>query len=172
MCKVKKYDYYFGAFLSLLANKGLAPITVEGGKSRKIYKVSTASEVHNKIYVKYLSSPSSNKNNKSSLWSFGLTDNETAEIKNMRNNNEHSEDFNILFAFICSQKDLNDGDVALLNFNELKKCTGLEEEKFLGQLKVNVKAEKNSPNFQVYGNARANDEPLKITRNRINELFI
>lgn len=41
MAKLKVSDFYYGAVLSLLFNKGINPALVEGDSNRQVYDIST-----------------------------------------------------------------------------------------------------------------------------------
>ena len=102
-----KADYYYGAVLSVLINGGLAPALFEKENgNRQIYEVSTNNDDY-MIYTKYHTSPTGSKD---FTWSFTFSDRELEEINKLKDENK---DKTLVFAFICSQKQLSDYNQAI-----------------------------------------------------------
>ncbi|KYD35381.1 hypothetical protein B4114_1194 [Geobacillus stearothermophilus] len=197
MATICKADYYYGALLSALVNGGLAPALFEKeNDNRQIYEVTTnkASYI---IYTKYNTTPSGSKD---FTWSFSFSDNEIEEITKIHqeNNKEkiHGQWFalhsgmkitthqrgiftekELIFAFICSQKQLSDYNqvIAIVYWDEFLECVDIEKEQVRGTARLAVKAVKGSPWLRIYGSKRADrldgkDNTIKIERNRLGNL--
>jgi len=52
MAKLKVSDFYYGAVLSLLFNKGINPALVEGDSNRQVYDIST-DKGDFRLFIKY-----------------------------------------------------------------------------------------------------------------------
>ncbi len=163
MSYVYKTDFYYGALLSVLINRGLNPYIVDSSDSRKIFKLTTDSG-DSQIFTKYVTSPSEGKNGAKTLWNFTMTANELEEI-----NDKLSEGIRMRFAFVCGQKNIktNNCEVLLLTPDELEKCIDLNKQNE-GQ-RVSIQRIKGAHSLSVYGSKRKRkvndaDNTLKISR--------
>ncbi len=163
-----KADFYYGAFLSVLINKGINPAIVELGEKRNIYKITTDNGTY-KVYTKY----TVNSNPKDILWNVIFTEKEAEEISKLID----TED-DILFVVICAYKQLknNNTEIAILKADELelKECVDLGCN-INKNLRLSIRKKKHSPYLSVYGTHRADkvdgeDNTIKISRQRILEL--
>ncbi|NNV00782.1 hypothetical protein [Geobacillus sp. DSP4a] len=172
MATIRKADYYYGALLSALVNGGLAPALFEKeNDNRQIYEVTTnkASYI---MYTKYNTNPSGSKD---FTWSFVFSDHEIAEINKI--DLEHSQEKEIVFAFVCAQKQPSDSNqvIAIVRWNEFLECVDLQRQQVRGTPRLSIKAVKDSPKLRLYGSKRADvldgkDYTIKIERNRLNSL--
>lgn len=146
--KLTKIDFYSGAFLSFLLNKGIEPELFEGknDKNRRIYDFSTNMGNY-RVYVKYSEkSSSTSKYEKSHIWNFKFTENQIDELKDIQ-----TIERELYFAFICGHEKLN-------------------------QSKIMVKLIKHHRNFNLCGTARGvkkngKDNIIKVSVNNTEELF-
>lgn len=120
---IKKSDYYYGSFLSKVIEHGNKLAIIGTDRSRGIYKLTT-----NKAeYITYIKYCTRDKNQKT--WSYSFYKNtEINEIKGYINNHE-----NIIFIFICSYKDLNNGEIAIIYKDEFLNCINLNNDKLDSQ---------------------------------------
>ncbi|OWZ84101.1 hypothetical protein [Natranaerobius trueperi] len=166
MCNVRKSDHYYGVLLSVLINNEFSPVMIEAGDKRKIYGVFTNKGGEYQIYSKFLSGPSSNSKD-SSTWKFAFSENEINEIKDIESTEDLGKE--TIFAFICSQKKMNGTELALIKFEELKKCIDLNRQ-YQGQLTVSIMRKKGSHGLWVYGTDRSREQSIKVSRDVISNL--
>jgi hypothetical protein len=168
---LRKADYYYGSLLSVLINGGLTPALFDKeNESRQIFEVSTNNNDY-MIYSKYLSSPTGTKD---FTWSFTFSDRELVEIKKLRDENK---DKTLVFAFICSQKQLSDynQEIAVVYWDEFIECIDINKKDYRGTARLSVKLVKGSKALRIYGSKRADvldgkDHTIKIERNRLSSL--
>jgi hypothetical protein len=169
---IRKADYYYGSLLSVLVNGGLVPALFEKeNDNRQIYEVTTDKGTY-LIYTKYNTTPSGSKD---FTWSFSFSDNEIKEINKLHL--ESSKEKEIIFAFICAQRQLNDSNqvIAIVHWNEFLECVDIQKQQTRGTSRLSIKAVKGSPKLRLYGSKRADvldgkDNTIKIERNRLNSL--
>ncbi|MFC0297477.1 hypothetical protein [Geobacillus jurassicus] len=172
MTTIRKADYYYGALLSALVNGGLAPALFEKeSDNRQIYEVTTnkASYI---IYTKYNTNPFGSKD---FTWSFVFGDNEISEISKIHL--ENSKEKEIIFAFICAQKQPSDSNqiIAIVRWDEFLECVDLQKAQVRGTPRLSIKAVKGSHKLRLYGSKRADvldgkDNTIRIERNRLSSL--
>jgi hypothetical protein len=166
-----KADYYYGALLSVLINGGLAPALFEKENgNRQIYEVSTNNDDY-MIYAKYHTSPTGSKD---FTWSFTFSDRELEEINKLKDENK---DKTLVFAFICSQKQLSDynQEIAVVYWDEFTECIDMNKKDYRGTARLSVKLMKGAKALRIYGSKRADvldgkDNTIKIERNRLSSL--
>ena len=69
MSILKEADFYYGAVLSTLINRGICPALVESGKDRQIYDFVTNKKEF-RLFVKYRSRPINTKHRSIRVGSF------------------------------------------------------------------------------------------------------
>lgn len=69
MSILKEADFYYGAVLSTLINRGICPALVESGKDRQIYDFMTNKKEF-RLFVKYRSRPLNTKRQSIQVGSF------------------------------------------------------------------------------------------------------
>ena len=166
---LKKADFYYGSFLSILINGGIVPALFEKDyENRQIYKFST-NEDNYLMYTKFSTSPTGTKD---FTWAFNFTDKELQEIKNLV-----EENGSIQFACICCQKSINDTnqEIAIVYWDEFIQCVDIEKVEFQGTQRLSVKLMKGARTFRIYGSKlpdrlEEQDNTIKIERNRITTL--
>ncbi|WP_139492168.1 hypothetical protein [Brevibacillus dissolubilis] len=169
MGALRKADYYYGALLSVLINSGLVPALFEkDNEKRQIYKITTNKDNYI-IYSKYHTSPTGTKN---FSWAFTFTEAEIEEIKELK---KHSG--KVVFALICSQKQLNDynQEIAIVSWDEFIQCVQINKQEYKGSPRLSVRLMKGSHYLRIYGSGRADmlgnqDNTIKIERNRLSSL--
>lgn len=79
MSILKEADFYYGAVLSTLINRGICPALVESGKDRQIYDFVTNKKEF-RLFVKYRSKPINTKTPEYSSWQFHFSDDGKREL--------------------------------------------------------------------------------------------
>lgn len=169
MGALRKADFYYGSLLSVLINGGIAPALFEkDNENRQIYNISTNKGEY-MMYVKFHTSPTGTKDYN---WSFVFTDNEIAEIKNLKNEKKQ-----LIFAFICCQKEIasSNQEIAIVYWDEFIQCLDINKEVFKNRPRLSIKLIKRARAFRIYGSRKADmleekDNTLKIERNRLDNL--
>ncbi len=162
--KLNKSDFYYGAFLTKVLDNGNKPALISKDMGRCIYKLTTNKKDYI-VYMKY----ASNVNKRYRRWAFNYTDNNIEEITRYIDKGEE-----IIFAYICTYKNLKDSEIGIANLEELKKC--IDPECYRNQSnRVTIYKKKHSPVLRMYGTKRADikdgeDYTIHLDRNRINEL--
>ncbi|TFE00150.1 MULTISPECIES: hypothetical protein [Jeotgalibacillus] len=149
--KIPKVDFYFGALLSQLVNRGYTPVMKESGNDRRIYALEKDSGSY-LIYAKYSFTP--RLKSESKIWTFFFYDTELEKTL--------GQDGRYLFAFICGEDDLNNSEILLLTESEVIECiqTTDESSKWLTIEMANRKR-----TLTIRGNAHTKGTPsLRIPR--------
>lgn len=168
-----KEDFYCGAFLSFLLNKGIHPTLFEGRTdiNRKIYDFST-NEGDFRTYIKCTEKPSSESQSKdSNIWNFPFTESQIDEIKNIEADNR-----NLYFVFVCGNSSLNKSKIAVIYKDKIFKCIDLNREDKYKSQSIKIRFIKHHRNFDVYGTAwsdklKERDNTLKVSIKNIEEIF-
>ncbi len=163
---VRKADFYYGAFLSVIMNNGIRPVIVEVGDKRNIYDITT-DKYDYRIYTKY----SVNSNLNDNLWNVIFVESEIEEMKELIDSHDK-----LLFVIICTYKNIksNNTEIVILNAKDLKNCIDLNCE-MNDNLRLSIRKVKHSKYLRVYGTHRSDkkdgeDNTIKILRRRILEL--
>lgn len=157
---LKKTDFYYGAFLSFLFNEfddSTNFVIVEPMQSRDIYSIETNYGKH-KVYIKYVTSPTENKNKKTTLWNFTFSNLEIELIR--KNNITH-------LALICAREGLNNCEIAILTYDQAIDC--LDIDYLRNNYRISIKYQKDIEGLKAYGTGRSDikdgkDNTLRITR--------
>ena len=79
MSILKKADFYYGAVLSTLINRGICPALVESGQDRQIYDFTTDKKEF-RLFLKYRSQPIKTKDPEYSSWQFNFSADDKKEL--------------------------------------------------------------------------------------------
>lgn len=79
MSKFKVADFYYGAVLSILFNRGIAPALVESNNDRQVYDFATDNGDF-RLFIKYRALGRKGKNPDYRSWQFILTDDDLNKI--------------------------------------------------------------------------------------------
>ncbi|PPA69322.1 hypothetical protein [Jeotgalibacillus proteolyticus] len=110
---ISKVDFYFGALLSQLVNRGFSPVMKESGHDRRIYALENETGSY-LIYAKYSFTPRPKRDSK--IWTFSFYDSELEKTLRQQNGSRY------LFAFICGEEDLANSEIILLTESEVTEC--------------------------------------------------
>lgn len=159
MCKsVKKYDHYYGAFLSKLLDNGNRPALMKKNDGRSIYKLATDnSDEDYLVYMKYTTNKKGDN-----LWNFNFTNDNLKEVEGL------FMDKNLVFGLICSYKSLNKTEIAIISKEEFLKCIDFKCSKNKSQ-RISVLKRKGSTKLYVYGTFLDRTKAIAIERYRIND---
>jgi len=119
MAKLRAADFYYGAVLSNLVNKGICPMLVLDGIDRQVYKCTTHDD-HFLLFLKYRSAPNNTKSVGYQSWHFVLSPNDTTELREYI-----TQDTKLSVGLICGGKKLSDSEYAILHKNEITTILGL-----------------------------------------------
>lgn len=161
--KIRKIDYYVGAFLSLIANKIIQPaLIIDCTESTRIIQFDTNSGSYN-VFIKYSGKPNSEKGN-SKKWSFTFTEDEQQKLKSERKTNSKN-----LVALVCSEPSLKHTEVAVLDVKDAEACMG--NDSMNKRRRIGVKYEKNRHHLRCHGTALSDKEPILASRN-LDRIFV
>lgn len=159
MCsRVNKSDYYYGAFLSNLLDRGRTPVLVEKDSSRGVYKILTG-HTENYIYMKYVTTKDNGR-----LWNFGFSRDNLKEVEEYV-----KKDINLIFGLICSYKGLIDTEIGVFSIEEFKKCIDFDCNKNKNH-RISVLKQPHSSYLTLYGTALDRDNGIEVDRYGINNL--
>ncbi len=164
MCKLKKSDFYYGAFLSALLNSGKAKPSLfddVDSNSRRIYKFATEqTEKDHIVFTKYCVGV---KNEDSWRWNFVFTKDEIQKLESL--NEQYG---NVKLALICVKKDLIESEIAIVSYHQMVKCMGLD----IGTRSniITVKTRTGKHGLLVFGSGIIEDNAIKISRDMIGVL--
>lgn len=116
MSKFKVADFYYGAVLSMLFNRGIAPALVESNNDRQVYDFATDNGDF-RLFIKYRALGRKGKNPDYKSWQFILTDDDLNKIYEYM-----EENGNLLLALVCGDENLNKSELAIMNIEEIRKC--------------------------------------------------
>lgn len=154
MSKFKVADFYYGAVLSMLFNRGIAPALVESNNDRQVYDFTT-NNCDFRLFIKYRALGRKGKNPDYRSWQFIFTDDDLNKIYEYIEENQ-----NLLLALVCGDENLNKSELAVMNFKETQKCLGNKKTSFTIS---RIKGEKA---FRIsMGGGRGNS--IKIPSNRL-----
>jgi hypothetical protein len=154
MSKFKVADFYYGAVLSMLFNRGIAPALVESNNDRQVYDF-TINNGDFRLFMKYRALGRKGKNPDYRSWQFIFTDDDLNKIYEYI-----GERRNLLLALVCGDATLNKSELAIVNSEEIKKCLGSDKNSFTIS---RIKGEKA---FRIsIGGGR--DNSIKIPSNRL-----
>lgn len=172
MPKLTKADFYYGSLLSLMLSNGVKPALFEENEDRRIYSFATNKGDY-LLYMKYVSSPTKRENKDVQLWQFNFSEDEVNRIKELKEKEQGKE---LLFALICGKQELKDSEIAVLKFDEVIDCLGINNDKNINEsFRISIRYEKNAKGLRVYGNGRdekinGKDNTIRIERDRILEI--
>jgi predicted nucleic-acid-binding Zn-ribbon protein len=159
MAKLKVSDFYYGAVLSLLFNKGINPALVEGDSNRQVYDIST-DKGDFRLFIKYRADKQDIKTEDYNSWTFQLTQKDKSEIVDYMNNN-----YNLIVALLCGVEGLADSEIVILDKNKIKEILDLQKSS------ITVSRKKHERAFRIsVGGGR--DNAMKIKTNRFDELLL
>ena len=107
MSILKEADFYYGAVLSTLINRGICPALVESGKDRQIYDFVTNKKEF-RLFVKYRSRPINTKTPEYSSWQFHFSDDDKRELTLFMSDEKH-----LSVGLVCSEDQLNKSQYAV-----------------------------------------------------------
>ncbi|TDQ32139.1 hypothetical protein [Aureibacillus halotolerans] len=154
-------DFYYGALLSFMINKGNQPSLLRDNENRRMYNVQT-DEGHYHLYVKYATSPIKPIREAKKQWSFTYSGEEVNEIIKQHKVQP------LTFAFVCGfHSKLNESHLAILSYNQLADCLDINYPRKSYYLKTVLI--KNSPLLRVHGTGRNDfqdnkDNALKVPK--------
>jgi hypothetical protein len=154
MSKFKVADFYYGAVLSMLFNRGISPALVESNNERQVYDFTT-DNVDFRVFIKYRAQGRIGKNGDYRSWQFVFTAEDITKISEYL-----GEERNLLLALVCGEEKLDDSELAVINSEEIKQC--LEN----GKTSITISRAKGEKAFRIsLGGGR--DNPIKIPSNRL-----
>ena len=159
MKKINQIDYYCGAFLTrLIANK-IEPMLFEAGENSRIVEFTIRSVTY-KVYFKYAASKATKEKDGKTIdkWGLTFTLTELAILKDFLEENKK-----IYLVFFCTDKELKDAGIAVLEYEEACKCLGTwgnDGNAALGQRQITIRHKKHSSRFICTGTGNA--EGIKI----------
>ena len=108
MSILKEADFYYGAVLSTLINRGICPALVESGKDRQIYDFVTNKKEF-RLFVKYRSRPINTKTPEYSSWQFHFSDDDKRELTLFMSDEKH-----LSVGLVCGEDQLNKSQYAVV----------------------------------------------------------
>ena len=113
MSILKEADFYYGAVLSALINRGICPALVEGGNDRQIYNFTT-NEQDFLLFIKYRSKPISTKTPEYTSWQFCFSADDIKELTQFMSSAKH-----LCVGLVCGNQKLNTSEYAVLHKEDL-----------------------------------------------------
>ena len=164
MCKLKKTDFYYGAFLSMLLNNGNTTTSLFDdveNSSRKIYRFSTEhSEQDNIVMLKYVNAYQAKKFLR---WTFNVTDDEISQLHRL--NEEYG---NVKLTLLCLSDNADDCELVVVPYEDMLKYAGLD----VGtkSTSISIKRYIGQEGLAIYGSGISEDKANKISRDTISSL--
>lgn len=157
MSKFKVADFYYGAVLSMLFNRGIAPALVESNNDRQVYDFTTNNNDF-RLFIKYRARGRIGKNGDYRSWQFVFTAEDIAKIYD----GYLDEERNLLLVLVCGEEKLDGSELAVINSEEIKQCIGN------GKTSLTISRVKGEKAFRIsVGGGRSNS--IKIPFNRLIE---
>ena len=154
MSILKEADFYYGAVLSTLINRGICPALVESGKDRQIYDFMTNKKEF-RLFVKYRSRPLNTKTPEYSSWQFHFSDDDKRELALFISGAKH-----LNVGLVCGEGQFNKSQYAVLHREEVIRLFDEQKDSFTISRKAGEKA------FRIsIGGGR--DNALQIPSNRL-----
>ena len=154
MSILKEADFYYGAVLSTLINRGICPALVEGGTDRQIYDFMTDRKTF-RLFVKYRSEPIETKSPEYSSWQFRFSDDDKRELTQFLSESNH-----LSVGLICGNDKLSTSEYAVLHKEEIEYLFAEQKETFTISRKKRERA------FRIsIGGGR--DNAIQIPSNRL-----
>ena len=154
MSILKEADFYYGAVLSTLINRGICPALVESGKDRQIYDFTTNKKEF-RLFVKYRSRSINTKTPEYSSWQLHFSDDDKRELALFISGAKH-----LSVGLVCGEGKFNKSQYAVLHREELIKLFDEKKDSFTISRKTGEKA------FRIsIGGGR--DNALQIPSNRL-----
>ena len=154
MSILKKADFYYGAVLSTLINRGICPALVESGQDRQIYDFTTDKKEF-RLFLKYRSQPIKTKDPEYSSWQFNFSADDKKELTCFLSEAKH-----LSIGLVCGKERLNESLYAVLHQEELVKLLSEQNGRFTISRKTGEKA------FRIsVGGGRGN--AMQIPSNRL-----
>lgn len=154
MSILKEADFYYGAVLSTLINRGICPALVESGKDRQIYDFVTNKKEF-RLFVKYRSRAINTKTPEYSSWQFHFSDDDKRELTLFMSDEKH-----LSVGLVCGEDQLNKSQYAVLHREEVIRLFDEQKDSFTISRKTGEKA------FRIsIGGGREN--ALQIPSNRL-----
>lgn len=166
MANIRKSDYYYGAFLSVIMNNGITPMLIENNESRRIFFIATDSSDF-EVFTKYSSTAHPSHKDAILRWNFTFTKRDKNELKRLAEEGQNPQ-----IVLICSTGIANDAqsEIAVLDISEINQCIDLNRS-YKGNSIITIKRIKNKKKLYVYGTARSefiNQKPnhIEVDKNR------
>ncbi len=165
--RIKKTDYYYGVFLSLIINQGLNAEYLESGVTGNVYSIANVEKDKVKnILVKYKISPSSYKD----YWNIYFTPN---DLSILRRYSQEGEECLVCLVLTDKYSNIENTEILILKLEELRECIDFEVE---DMRRLSIQNVYDSDDLSIYGSIRESsilgaDNKMKINRNRIYYLF-
>lgn len=155
--QIRKSDYYFGAFLySTFTNIVKTPVILYNGDNSQFVQITTETGDYT-VFAKYSSKPKS-KVKSAKKWDFSFTEREQDIIKNFYNENTKN-----IVALICSEENLTNTEVAIIDIDSVRLCLG--NDSINKNRRITVGADKGAHCLYYYGTAVSDRNALKVSRN-------
>jgi len=169
MAMLKTADFYYGAFLSALLNyAGKKPSLFDKTESRRIYKITT--ENSKKDYIIFTKAVNERKNKADEFrhWIFNFTQDEVDTLQKL-----NVENGNVKLSLICFTDDLNNGEIAFIDYGEAMECMGVT--KNISPYRINIKAIEGKQGLRMHGSGRSDmldgkDNTIHLSRNALKYL--
>lgn len=134
MSILKEADFYYGAVLSTLINRGICPALVESGKDRQIYDFVTNKKEF-RLFVKYRSRPINTKTPEYSSWQFHFSSDDKRELTLFMSDAKH-----LSVGLVCGESQLNKSQYAVLHKGELVRLFDEQKDSFTISRKTGEKS--------------------------------
>ncbi|ADG81933.1 hypothetical protein [Thermincola potens] len=154
MSKFKVTDFYYGAVLSMLINRGITPALVESNNDRQVYDFSTDNDDF-RLFIKYRAQGRISKNGDYRSWQFVFTAEDISKISEYLGKNR-----NLLLALVCGAEKLDESELAVIQPEEIQRCFEC------GKTSLTISRIKREKAFRIsIGGGRSNS--IKIPCNRL-----
>lgn len=160
MPKLKEYDFYYGAVLNMIFryNKDAMTSIVETTDYKQTYRLTTnKSKQDFIILIKKASVNQRIKNNDYKSWQFKLTPTDKKCIEEYYNLH-----FPIFIFFVCLSDNLNDSEILIANYEEIKNV--------IDKNGINIGVRNNENCFTLFVD-KSRSNAMRIPRNRIEKSF-
>lgn len=152
--KVRKTDYYCGAFLSYLISNGVEPMLFDEGKDSKTIRFSVRDKDY-KAFVKYSASP--RKTRTGTHWDVEFTEKEVNFLEMFPEKDREN-----IVVIICTTRDFGETIFAVFPQTTAMACLG--KDAVNKKRRISVEHKKKCRKLQVYGTAIDQKSPYCVAR--------
>lgn len=155
--QVNKQDFYYGAFYSVLIQRGIKPTLFDESKQGCIARFETDKSKYT-VFIKYVQeSTKPNAGRTEQLWHFNFSSEELQKISD-----NVQPDAENCFVGVCATKDLMGSQIAVIKWEEAIQLLGSDSVN--RQRRISVSNTKRKHGLLCYGTAKNREDGIWIKR--------